>query len=272
MKKPLFYSLIGLFSALFLFSAVMIVRYFYQSAQQKKVYDELAHIMADARQTLPQIPTLPDGTQSPESVWVTVTDPETDQPVQLLPEFIQLYSMNNDIVGWIRIPGTRCDYPVMQTPGQRDYYLKRNFNRDSSDHGAIYAREECDIFAPSDNITIYGHHMKDGSMFAMLESYKKESFWREHRTVEFSTLKERHTYEIFAVFTTTASLGKGFRYHAFIDAAVQEDFDAFVSQCKALSLYDTGITPQYGDQLITLSTCEYSQTNGRMVVVARRID
>ena len=107
-------------------------------------------------------------------------------------------------------------------------------------------------------------------MFARLDNYLKKDFYEKYPSIRFDTLYERHTYTIFAVFTTTASVGRGFAYHLFEDAADEADFQDFVSTCKSLSLYETGITPVYGDKLITLSTCEYSQDNGRLVVVAVR--
>ena len=113
--------------------------------------------------------------------------------------------------------------------------------------------------------------MKDGSMFAGLMAYTSREFWENHRYICFDTLTEHHIYEIFAVFTTTASLDKGFAYHDFINAPSQEQFDTFIDTCLSLSLFKTGLVPQYGDKLICLSTCEYSQTNGRLVVIARRI-
>ena len=271
MKKRLYYGLIILFSALFLFAAVMLILYFTESGKQEKVYTELSQIHESARKDAPPIPVDEEGVSHPEDVWVTVNDPNGN-PLSILPEFVQLYSMNPHIVGWITIPGTKLDYPVMQTPGQTDYYLKRNFNRENSNHGCIYAREVCDVLKPSDNITIYGHRMKDGSMFAPLSGYEDKDFWEEHPIIEFSTLQNRYRYEVFAVFITTASQGQGFRYHTFVDAAGQTDYDEFINTCKNLSLYDTGITPQHGDKLITLSTCEYTHTNGRLVVVARRMD
>jgi len=271
MKKWLYYSLLGLFSAIFLFAAFMLIRYFVESGKQTKVYGQLAQIHAEAKQNAPPIPVDEEGIAHPEDIWVTVNDP-AGNPLSILPEFVQLYGMNPDIVGWITIPGTRLDYPVLQTPNQPDYFLKRNFNKESTGHGCIYAREVCDVLKPSDNITLYGHRMKDGSMFAALSGYEEKAFWQANPFIEFSTLQQRHRYEIFAVFITTASQGQGFRYHTFVDAAGQTDFDEFVSTCKSLSLYDTGITPQYGDKLITLSTCEYTNTNGRLVVVARKLD
>ena len=106
-------------------------------------------------------------------------------------------------------------------------------------------------------------------MFALLDKYKERSFFEEHRYLYFDTLEETHTYQIIAVFKTSAS--GGFRYNEFVDATNEDDFTQFVNSCKKLSLYDTGVDAVYGDKLITLSTCEYSQTNGRLVVVAKQV-
>ena len=134
-----------------------------------------------------------------------------------------------------------------------------------------YVQENCAL-GISDNIIVYGHHMNNGSMFADLCKYEREGFYREHPIVRFDTLSSLNEYEIVAVFKTVAYSEKGFKYYHFVDAAGEDDFNAFVSQCKALALYDTGVSAEYGDKLLTLSTCEYSRTNGRMVVVAKLID
>ena len=189
----------------------------------------------------------------------------------MLVEYGKIYEQNNDLVGWIRIDGTKIDYPVMQTPDNPNYYLKRNFDGESSDWGCIYAREECDINEPSDNITIYGHNMMDGSMFQNLNAYESKATWENNPLIFFDTLYEYHVYKIFAVFKTTASVNQGFKYHNMIDAESKEDFDKFIKTCKDLSFYDTGITPEYGDKIICLSTCEYTLENGRLVVAAVRI-
>ena len=200
-----------------------------------------------------------------------IQDPKTGEIISVLREYETVYLMNTDMVGWMRIDDTKVNYPVMQTPDWTDYYLHRNFEKEYSAHGCLYVREVCDVEHPSDNLTIYGHKMKDGSMFAPLFDYKEKSFWETHKTIHFDTVTEHHTYEIFSVFVTTASVGQGFPYHEFVDAADAAQFDDYVANCKQLALYDTGITPQYGDKLITLSTCEYSQVNGRLVVVAKRV-
>lgn len=266
-SKILYWLLVTALVAIFLISGSIVARYVIDSVQQKSEYDTLASAVEQARadalrETKPEAaPAVSDPASS--------VPPAPTEPV-ILPEYASTYEDHPDLVGWMVIDGTPINYPVVQRPDQVDYYLKRNFEGEPSEHGCLYVRESCDVFAPSDNVTIYGHHMKDGSMFAGLDNFRKQSFWEDYRTIRFDTLYERHTYTVFAVFTTTASVGEGFAYHLFEDAADEAEFDAFVATCKSLSDYDTGITPEYGDKMICLSTCEYSQLNGRLVVMAVR--
>ena len=145
--------------------------------------------------------------------------------------------------------------------------------RDSA-YGCPYVQENCDVQKPSDNIIVYGHHMNDGSMFTGLMKYRNKSFWEGHKTITFDTLTDRHQYEVIAVFKTVVytDSSDSFKYYEFTDAENAAEFDAYVAKCKELSLYDTGVSAEYGDKLISLSTCEYSRNNGRLVVVAKRVD
>lgn len=273
----LYWLLVALLTATMLISGTIVARYVMDSLRQKQDYDELAaqversRVEAALAAQTESSPT--EGTQ--ESVPVISDDPQQGPAAvptepSILPEYAGLYEDNSDLVGWMTIEGTPVNYPVMQSPDRVDYYLKRNFKREHNSHGSLYVRESCDVFAPSDNLTIYGHHMKDGSMFAGLDNYLKKDFYKKYPSIRFDTIYERHTYTIFAVFTTTASLGEGFSYHLFEDAADEAEFDDFVATCKSLSVYDTQITPRYGDKLICLSTCEYTHDNGRLVVAAVR--
>lgn len=155
---------------------------------------------------------------------------------------------------------------------QSEAALEKEFIRLLCEQG--YVQENCDMELPSDNIIIYGHHMNDGSMFAGLMKFKDKSFWEKHKTVSFDTLTDRQTYEVIAVFKTVVYTDSpdSFKYYQFVNADTAEDFTAYVEKCKKLSLYETGITAEYGDKLLTLSTCEYSRTNGRLVVVAKLIN
>lgn len=266
--KILYILAIVVLVGVFCVSAFYVGSYLTESNQQKSEYDQLASIMEGIQSTRPPIgqvkPTTPPHSDDPEETTVPT------EPV-ILPEYLPLYEMNNDMVGWIKIEGTKVNYPVMQTPDNPDFYLDRNFAKEYSRFGCIYARESCDINLPSDNITLYGHHMRDGSMFAALNQYVNKWFFDAHPHIYFDTLTEYHTYQIFAVFKTSASVGKGFSYHYFENASTAEEFDEFVATCKKLSFYDSGFTPVYGDKLICLSTCEYTLENGRFVVVAYRI-
>ena len=200
---------------------------------------------------------------------------DKDTPVSegedILAKYKELYLQNEDMVGWIAIDGTGINYPVMQSKNNPNFYLKHSFEKEYSDLGVPYIQEDCDILT-SDNLVIYGHHIKGGRMFGALEDYKSKNFYEKHKTIQFDTLTEQAQYEIIAVFKTVAYSSQGYRYYDFVNAENEKEFDAFVGKCKELALYDTGVTAQYGDRLITLSTCEYSAQNGRLVVVAKKVN
>lgn len=195
---------------------------------------------------------------------------EPDPELIALEKYGAIHEQNSDFVGWISIDGTNINYPVMQTIDKPNFYLKRGFEKQYSNYGVPYVQENCAL-GISDNVVIYGHHMNNGSMFADLCKYEREDFYQEHPTIHFDTLSSLGEYEIVAVFKTVAYSEDGFKYYHFVDAESETAFDTFISQCKALALYDTGVDAEYGDKLLTLSTCEYSRTNGRMVVVAKLI-
>lgn len=269
-----YYALLMILAGVFLYSAWRIGGYWLESKRQTKEFERLAALVEEAGtatvedrgDSLPEtdLPGAGEGTSSQLS-----EDPAEEDSI--LPEYAVLYGMNPDLAGWICIEGTGINYPVMHTPDRKEYYLHRGFDGKYSAWGCIFAQEECDPEKPSDNITLYGHNMKDGSMFAGLFGYTDREFWEAHPYIRFDTLTEHREYAVFAVFTTTATKGQGFAYHNFIDALDEADFDAFVDRCRELSFYDTGILPEYGDKLICLSTCEYSQPNGRLVVAAVRV-
>lgn len=183
----------------------------------------------------------------------------------------ELYEINNDLIGWIKIDGTNVNYPVMQN---EDYYLRRNIYKNYSYYGTPYLAKYCDI-KNSDNLVIYGHHIKNNAMFGELENYKKKSFYNNHKYIKFYTLENeltiKHVYEVIATFKTVVYSDNGFKYYSFNNAKNSQDFNDYVSMCKQLQFYETGKTANYGDKLITLSTCEYSRKNGRIVVVAKEV-
>ncbi len=268
-KKILFTITVILLVIAFVVSAVLVGKYVMESNAQKKRAEELQNMVAQNQTSSPT--KTPETTAAPEETTQgTIQETTVATEPSIREEYRELYETNNDMVGWIQIENTKVNYPVVQTPDEPNYYLKRDFDGNASEWGAIYAWEEADINEPSDNITLFGHHMADGSMFAALGAYTNKTTWENNPMIFFNTLYEYHTYKIFAVFKTSANVGEGFSYHKFVDGT-KEEFDDFVKTCKDLSFYDTGVTPQYGDKLICLSTCEYTLDNGRLVVAAVRI-
>lgn len=269
MKKALYMVVLLVLVVAFGFSAFQVGRYFLEGKEQEARFDELSAMVDETR---PQPTTEAEGETEGTADPTAETVEEGPTEPTMIPGYAAIYELNNDVVGWLKIEGTELDYPVMQTSlDNRDYYLNHNFDGNYSGRGCVYAREECDVNEPSDNITLYGHNMKDGSMFASLNAYTKKSTWENNSMIFFDTLTEYHTYKIFAVFKTSASLNAGFTYHQFVDAETEEDFNEFVATCKELAFYETGETPKYGDKIICLSTCEYTLENGRLVVAAYRI-
>lgn len=232
-------------AAVFLASTAGIARYAADSCTQSRMYRQLAALTEN----------FPGDAASPGN--------------DFLPQYQALYAQNSDLAGWIQIDGTNINYPVMQSKHDPDFYLKYNFEKADSPHGCPYVQANCDLQTPSDNILVYGHNMKDGTMFSDLLQYKRESFWEQHRIIRFDTLTAQAEYIVMAVFRGEAE--DLFAYYQFADAETPQEFAAYVDACKNAALYETGVTAAYGDKLLTLSTCDDSGKNSRMVVVAKRI-
>lgn len=283
LEKVAYILLILVPICVFLYCGWQLFDYFAEGTKTEKEYQDLANVMQQAQpkedpakptfdwSSLDQMP-IEEIVEMPESPYVTVTDSETGKVTVMLPEFEPLYAINPDVIGWITIDDTNIDYPVVQRKDKKDYYLYRDFYGRQVARGCIYADEDCDLLEPSDNVILYGHMMKDGTMFEDLSNYTSKKFWQEHPFIHFYTLLRRHSYQIVCVFKTTANVGEGFAYYQFIDAESPEATAEFWKNCRANAFYDTGLELNHGDKLLTLSTCEYTLTNGRLVVVAKRID
>lgn len=271
-RNFLFPVLIAVFAIIFLVSGGILADYFMDSQQQQSQMEELNDIVEQVQQEMQAAADNAAGTPGePLTTYTEVVDPDTGEKITLLREYAKLYTMNTDLVGWIKIDGTHVNNPVMQTPQTENFYLKRDFYGKESRHGSIYVAERARLDIPSDNVIIYGHRMADGTMFADLHNYREKTFFDEHPLIKFDTLTEHHTYQICYIFIMSASEDKAFAYHTFTDGN-EAEFNAYVATCKQMSLYDTGAEPVYGDKLITLSTCDHNIKDGRLVVVARRID
>lgn len=191
----------------------------------------------------------------------------------ILPEYENLYNQNKKLIGWVKIADTNIDYPVMQTV-DNEYYLTHDFNQNTDKNGCIFMDKDCDVIDRSTNLIIYGHHMKSGAMFGHLDKYTDESFYQEHQTFQFDTIYEKGTYQVVYVFKAQvlAEDEIAFKYYQFIDANSEEEFNSNMAAMAEMSMYDTGVTPIYGHELVTLSTCDRSQgAEGRLVVVGIRV-
>ena len=195
----------------------------------------------------------------------------TPEPVPL-ERYLPLYELNHDFFGWITIPDTRVDYPVMYNAREPLAYLGHDFYHKFSYAGVPFLDSDCD--PGGDFYLVYGHRMNDGSMFADLVAYEDQSFWENHRTFFFDTLYEERTYEV-AMAIRARVLNQdertGFRYYNYTSLDSEAEFEEYVTQAKALSLYDTGVELSYGDELLVLSTCYHYTQNGRFVLIARRV-
>lgn len=190
----------------------------------------------------------------------------------ILPEYQTLYQKNKKLIGWLKIADTIIDYPVMQT-SNNEYYLDHNYNQEYDKNGSLFLDYTCSIYPRSTNLIIYGHHMKSGQMFGQLQKYAKESYYKDHKIIRFDTIYEKGTYEVMYVFRSQVYNVDDlvFKYYQFINANSGKEFDSYMKEMAEMSLYDTGVKAEFGDSLITLSTCDNSQEDGRFVVVAKKI-
>ncbi len=224
-------------------------------------------------------------TAEPGSEAEEIVEEYIETPTSMLPQYALLYELNSDIVGWLYIVGTRIDYPVMQTPSNPYYYLRRDFYGSYNTNGCLFADPASRVgtgkaaydyeegTTPGTNLMIYGHHMRSKEMFGELDLYATRAYGEAHPVICFDTLYEHREYQLLAAFRSEIYHVDDdvFKYYQFFNADTEEEFRNFVDNVKALALYDTGVTAEFGDELITLSTCDNSSEYGRFVVVAKRI-
>ncbi len=189
---------------------------------------------------------------------------------RILPEYKPMYEENPDLIGWLKIPGTVIDYPVLQREDEA-YYLTRDFYGRDNKNGQLILDAQCDPYTPSANLVISGHNMKSGKMFGALMNYASRSFGKTHSTIEFDTLFEKGQYKLVAAFYAWdyEKYKDGFQYNA--DFRYRIEMIKYLEELGQVKLYDTGVDVEFGDTIITLSTCSYQTDEGRFVVVARRI-
>ena len=189
-----------------------------------------------------------------------------------------IYRQNPDTIGWVNVPDTKIDYPVMQTKDDPEFYLHRDFNKEDSVSGTPFLAADSNVGDSEGrgatwNWLIYGHNMKSGTMFHDLLKFEDQEFWNSHRTFTLDVIRngevESCEFEIFAACRARILTKdeKGFRYYTYTGFTDEETFNEFVAGVQKQSLIDTGITPKFGDQLVTLSTCAYHTDEGRFYIV-----
>lgn len=219
---------------------------------------------------LAQSGTVENNVYGAELAQETVEKPEGPA---VLPEYQQLYQQNSDFSGWLSIPGTGIDYPVMQAvPESSDFYLTHNYNGEEDINGSIFLDSRNDYEQQDDNLIVYGHNMKSGLMFGELKNYLDPAFYQEHKMIQFNTIYEKAQYEIIAVCLAKvpAEGEEGFRYYDFINAGSEENFSSFLENMKKMNIMDGELNASYGDKLLTLSTCNNYTEDGRLVLLAKK--
>lgn len=247
--------LIPIFALVFLFSGYMLARELIDQKNDADNFHALAELVAVKPETIDPIGDI----EQPESNSTGATT--QTPPIQLLRDLNPLFKKNPDCIGWIYVEGTRVDYPVMHTPADPERYLYRNFYQEDSPAGVPFLEGICIL--ECDNLILYGHNMKNGTMFADVTNYRMQDYATAHPIIEFQTAQELKQYTVFAV----ARLKSNDDWYSFHHATNEAEYNDLVSDIKARSLCDLGVTPQYGQQLLTLSTCYGFDQNDRIVVI-----
>ncbi len=186
----------------------------------------------------------------------------------------ELQKENSDIIGWLQIENSNINYPLLQGT-DNDFYMTHDYRKKYSKNGSLFLDKDYDWDLPSTNLLIYGHNNRGSNkMFSALINYKKEEYYKTHQKIRLTTNQEDAEYEIISVFLSRVyykSEKDVFRYYYFINAENEQEFSEYVQNSKKASLYDIDVTAKYGDQLLTLSTCEFSQEDGRLAIVAKKV-
>lgn len=273
-KNKRYYWVYILFSLIIVFSILYMIQSFFikkEAVQERNLLNTIKVVRTEEMIENPEENIIKNETENiieqvEEKTKEELKDTERTLKVQRLQE------ENSDIVGWLEIPNTTINYPVLQGK-DNEYYMYHNYKKQKSKNGSIFLTKDYDWSIPSSNLLIYGHNMQNGTMFQELLRYKKEEFYKQHPIIRFTTEKEDAEYEIISVFPSRVyykSEKNVFRYYYFVNAKNEAEYNEFVKNAKKASLYDIEATAEYGDPLLTLSTCSYHTEDGRFAVVARK--
>ena len=239
--------------------------YYFTAGRTQEGYDTIAKLKGSKA-----LANLKEG----EGTVTATLDNGEEITLEILDEYKTLYNKSKKkLIGWLKIDDTIIDYPVMQG-SDNEFFLSHNLEGNEDRAGALFMDCACDVVHGSDNYIIYGHHLTSGRMFSSLEEYESEKYYEKHPYILFDTIYEKGRYQVMYAFRSRVydSDQIVFKYYQFINAENEEEFDYNIGQMAAIAFYDTGVKASWGDQLLTLSTCDYQETNGRFVVVAKKID
>lgn len=197
-----------------------------------------------------------------ETIAKSIEEQNEDGDTDTTNKLYDLMLRNKDCVGWLKVANTDIDYPVMLTKDEPEYYLRRNFNKSYSYMGTPFMDANCNI-GISKNLIIYGHNMKNGRMFAPLMKFKNKECFDKHQIIEFITPNEKAIYHIVCV----AKVKDDDSWYSFINDLGEDDYNERIKDLYSKSLYRSNCEFGYNDEFLTLSTCEYSQNDGRLILI-----
>ncbi|MCD8122275.1 MAG: class B sortase [Clostridiales bacterium] len=285
MKKRVLNILMVIFAVIFVVSGGFLIRNLTEYRRQETAFEELSSLFPET-ETLTAIIQAAQESQTENPT--ETGESEADVPLKdrispeewkawweaeaegRFPVYQSLAGQNPDMVGWVRIEGTGMDYPVCQTPDDPEYYLHRNMNHENSSYGTPFLDANCTLEDPRSSLLIYGHHMRNGQMFAGLQNYTSVSYYEQHPYIQFDTLTEAGSYEIVMALRLDAG-GTQVPWQQLLFPADESEFQAAWAIAEQKKFYETGVEVNADDELLALVTCEYTQANGRLMVIAKRI-
>ncbi|MGN0571914.1 MAG: class B sortase [Candidatus Fimenecus sp.] len=224
-----------------------------------------------------------DSKKQAESIAELTSAPEAEtypaEPAAVQPQYRAAYNENNDLVGWIVIPNTTINQPVVQA-NDNDYYMRRNFYKEYERRGSVFMDYRNSIDTFNKNTIIYGHNYLDSTMFSDLEKYKDIEFYKTAPVIEFNTIYADYKWKVFAVFLTTASpeLDNGYVFNYIYPFMTDDNFADFIAEVHKRSLYHTDVEVLPTDKILTLQTCTRDldlsarkQEDARCIVMARLV-
>ncbi|RAV13833.1 class B sortase [Paenibacillus contaminans] len=247
--------------AVFLYSGYQLAQYFYDGYVSGKLNDRMKQQYVTAQKAQQGQPERQEQNHAGQG---ELTEEHLKQQ-QYRERFDRLLEINSDIVGWIRIENTGIDYPVVQS-GDNEYYLNHNVEKQSSARGSIFMDYRNTDVNEDSHTVIYGHHMKDGSMFGELSKYKNAAYYHDHQMITFDGLEGSTKFQIFSVYIYSPK-DQFFEY----EFADEQQYSAYLEKITTKSRYDTGVKVTSDDQLLTLVTCTYEITDARFIIHAKRV-